>query len=239
MRNLRNAMLVAVVAVTALAAIAGFFLGGPPLRILVDAGLAVALAVIVVVMWSPTITRVDGLVEALRALARGDRHARVEPEQFAGLAEVARAVNEVAASLTEGEDPNLGSEGDACSQDDDCSPGGVDGCNNDRNWSVWDEEAPPGGTTVEKRCVLLDYSWCTHRYFDRGPPVESLVENLLERFGMCRITRGFSQALLESRGNEPRRPRRNTEQHLCFREHALKSQRTRIETRNNRRRLQP
>jgi hypothetical protein len=108
MRNLRNAMLVAVVAATALAAIAGFFLGGPPTRILVDAGLAVALAVIVGLMLSPTVARTEALVEALRALARGDKHQRVSPDDYAGLAEVARAMNEVAASLTEGEDPNLG-----------------------------------------------------------------------------------------------------------------------------------
>lgn len=108
MRNLRNAMFVAVVAATALAAIAGFFLGGPPSRLLVDAGLAMALVVIVGVMLSPTVARTDMLVEALRALARGDRHQRVDPDQFAGLGDVARAANEVAASLSEGEDPNLG-----------------------------------------------------------------------------------------------------------------------------------
>lgn len=108
MRNLRNIMLVAVVAAAALAAIGGFFLGGPPIRILVDAGLAVALAIIVAVMLSPTVARTEALVEALRALARGDKHQRVNPDEFAGLAEVARAMNEVAASLTENIDPNLG-----------------------------------------------------------------------------------------------------------------------------------
>jgi hypothetical protein len=108
MRNLRNAMLVAVVAATALAAIGGYFLADPQSRLLVDAGLAVALAVIVAVMLSPTVARTESLVDALRALARGDRHQRVDANQFAGLAEVARATNEVAASLTEGEDSNIG-----------------------------------------------------------------------------------------------------------------------------------
>ncbi len=108
MRNLRNAMLIAVVATTAVAAIVGFFLGGPPTRLLVDAGLAIALAVIVGVMLSPTLACTDSLVEGLRALARGDRHQRLNPDLFAGLGDVARAANEVAASLAEGEDANLG-----------------------------------------------------------------------------------------------------------------------------------
>ena len=108
MASLRNAILVAVLAATAIAAIAGYFLGGPPSRLLVDAGLAIALAIIIVVMLNPTMQRTSLLVEALRALARGDRHQRVNADDFAGLAEVARAMNEVAASLTESEDPNLG-----------------------------------------------------------------------------------------------------------------------------------
>jgi hypothetical protein len=109
MANLRNVMLVAVLAATAIASIAAFLLlGGAPSRLLVDAGLAAALGVIVWVTLSPTIARVDMLVEALRALARGDKHQRVNPDDFAGLADVARALNEVAASMTEGEDPNLG-----------------------------------------------------------------------------------------------------------------------------------
>jgi hypothetical protein len=57
---------------------------------------------------APTNSRIDALVEALRALARGDKHQRVNPDDFAGLGDVARAANEVAASLTADEDPNLG-----------------------------------------------------------------------------------------------------------------------------------
>lgn len=109
MLKLRNALLIAVTAATSAAGIGGYFLlQGPPARLIVDASLAVALAVIVTFMLTPTMNRVDGLVDALRALARGDRHRRVDPEEFAGLADVARAVNEVAASLTDGDDPNLG-----------------------------------------------------------------------------------------------------------------------------------
>jgi hypothetical protein len=109
MAKLRNAMLVAVLAATALAALGGyFFLQGPPARLLVDAGLAMALGVIIVVTLAPTMARVTMLIDALQALARGDKHQRVNPDDFAGLAGVARALNEVAASLTVDDDPNLG-----------------------------------------------------------------------------------------------------------------------------------
>jgi hypothetical protein len=109
MASLRNALLVAVLAATAIAAIAGFYITGePPARLLVDAGLAGALGVVVWLLLGPTVGRTQALSDALRALARGDRQQRVNPDDFAGLADVARAMNEVAASLTENEDPNLG-----------------------------------------------------------------------------------------------------------------------------------
>lgn len=109
MAKVRNAMLVAALAATACAGLGGyFFLHGPPSRLLIDAGLAVALAIVISFTMSPTLARVDALVEALRALARGEKHQRVNPDDFAGLADVARALNEVAASLTESDDPNLG-----------------------------------------------------------------------------------------------------------------------------------
>jgi hypothetical protein len=57
-------------------------------------------------------------------------------------------------------------EGTACSTDADCC-GGSTGCNFKCNYAVFDAPANPGGTTEGKRCVLLDYSWCTHRFVDR------------------------------------------------------------------------
>jgi hypothetical protein len=60
------------------------------------------------VLLQPTVSRLDELVEALRAFARGERQTRVHPADFAGLADVARAVNDVGASLCENDDPNLG-----------------------------------------------------------------------------------------------------------------------------------
>jgi hypothetical protein len=109
MANLRTALVIAIVAATAAAALAGFFfLGGTAVRLVVDGALALVLATLVFGLTSPTAQRVDALVDALRALARGERHHRVSPEEFAGLSEVARALNEVAAALTEHDDPNLG-----------------------------------------------------------------------------------------------------------------------------------
>jgi hypothetical protein len=74
----------------------------------VQAGAIVSLAVSVWVLLHPTVSRLDDLVEALRAFARGERKTRVHPADFAGLADVARAVNDVGASLCENDDPNLG-----------------------------------------------------------------------------------------------------------------------------------
>jgi outer membrane biosynthesis protein TonB len=109
MSNLKKALLLGVLGATAAASLAGYFLlGGPPARLAVDGALALVQLVIIMMMLAPTEKRVDLLVDALRALARGERHRRVNPDEFAGLAEVARAANEFAASLTENEDPNLG-----------------------------------------------------------------------------------------------------------------------------------
>jgi hypothetical protein len=109
MSNLKKALLLGVLGATAAASLAGYFLlNGPPARLAVDGALALVQLVIIVMMLSPTEKRVDLLIDALRALARGERHRRVNPDEFAGLAEVARAANEVAASLTENDDPNLG-----------------------------------------------------------------------------------------------------------------------------------
>ncbi len=109
MASLRRALLLFVCAATAGAAIVGYLvLGGTPARLIVDAALLASLALIVWLTLTPTVHRIDQMVEALRALARGDKHQRVNADDFAGLADVARGVNEVAASLTEHDDANLG-----------------------------------------------------------------------------------------------------------------------------------
>jgi hypothetical protein len=74
----------------------------------VQAGTIVALAVTVWVLLAPTVARLDDLVQALQAFARGERSTRVHPVDFAGFADIARAVNDVGASMCENDDPNLG-----------------------------------------------------------------------------------------------------------------------------------
>lgn len=114
MQKLRTALVGGVVVVGVLGAGAGFYLvhqTSPEAArslLAVDAGMLVALALCVWVLLGPTLKRVDDLVEALRALARGEKHTRVDAAEFAGLADVARALNEVAAALCENDDPNLG-----------------------------------------------------------------------------------------------------------------------------------
>jgi hypothetical protein len=114
MSKLRTTLTLGVVVIATLAAVAGMVMverdapGAWRSLIAVNAGMIVALGVCVWVMLSPTLGRMADLVEALRALARGDRHTRVNPADFAGLSEIARAVNDVGASLCENDDPNLG-----------------------------------------------------------------------------------------------------------------------------------
>ena len=114
MTKLRTALTVGVVVVAGIGAAAGFgvvYQTSPAAAqslLAVDAGVLVALAVTVWVLLGPLSKRIDQLVEALRALARGEKHTRVEPAEFAGLAEIARATNEVGAYLCENDDPNLG-----------------------------------------------------------------------------------------------------------------------------------
>jgi len=97
--KLRNTLTIGVVVVAAIGAAAGFYvvnrLSPEAARMLlaVEAGVLAALAILVQVLMGPTVKRIDDLVEALRALARGEKYARVEAADFAGFADVARAVN--------------------------------------------------------------------------------------------------------------------------------------------------
>ena len=61
------------------------------------------------------------------------------------------------------EDAVLGEEGTACTSDSDC-----DADNFQCSWSVFDDDNAAGGTTVAKRCVFVEYAWCTHTYVDRS-----------------------------------------------------------------------
>lgn len=65
-----------------------------------------------------------------------------------------------------GEDTVLGVEGQDCSSDDECCPGGQN-CNF-RCSSMVVEDEGAAGSAIVSRCALLDYAWCTHRFVDRS-----------------------------------------------------------------------
>lgn len=110
----RAALLIGVLASATVAAGIGFFLvfGFAPdaarTRLFVDLGLLALLAGVVFAFTRGPAERARALAEALRELTRGIRHRRLTPESFGELADVARAFNEVAAFLSEHDDPNLG-----------------------------------------------------------------------------------------------------------------------------------
>src|SRR5688572_2733320 len=105
MTNPRKALLIGIVGATLFASIAGYVIvsqntpAAARARLLVDAGLLAAVVFIVLSATSDTARRTAELVEGLRALARGAKDQRLNVDDFGGLSEVARAVNEVAASL--------------------------------------------------------------------------------------------------------------------------------------------
>jgi hypothetical protein len=77
-------------------------------RVWLDVGLAVFLAALVTGLTQGPAQQIQRLVDMLRGISIGQRDRRVEPERFGDLEELARACNEIAAALTEHEDPNLG-----------------------------------------------------------------------------------------------------------------------------------
>lgn len=62
----------------------------------------------------------------------------------------------------------LGKEGTTCTSDNDCCAGTTGKCHFKCKYGVTDDSNAPGGTAVAKRCMLLEYSWCTHRYIHRA-----------------------------------------------------------------------
>ncbi len=110
MNLLRRNLLIGVVLAVVVASVAGFLLDPSSfrVRVFIDAGLLGTLVIVVLAATSPGATKVQELVDALRELSLGHRERRVNPDEFGPYAEIARAVNEVAASLTEHDDKNLG-----------------------------------------------------------------------------------------------------------------------------------
>jgi hypothetical protein len=66
-----------------------------------------------------------------------------------------------------GNDPDeaaaLGLEGTPCSSDNDC-----DDSHFQCSWAVFDDDNAAGGSVAARRCVLVDYAWCTNAYVDRS-----------------------------------------------------------------------
>jgi hypothetical protein len=77
-------------------------------RVWLDVGLAVFLGALVTGLTQGPGQQVQRVVDMLRGISIGQRDRRLEPERFGDLEEVARACNEIAAALSEHEDPNLG-----------------------------------------------------------------------------------------------------------------------------------
>lgn len=59
-------------------------------------------------------------------------------------------------------------EGRACEEQADCCPDGDADCEYACTYETFIDADSPGGSTVDKRCVLHDYSWCTHDYVDHS-----------------------------------------------------------------------
>jgi hypothetical protein len=77
-------------------------------RLIIDLGMLVALGTAVWWVLGPLHDQLDELSALLRGYAGGDRHARVQVEQFGAVADLARAANEVGAAMSDALDTNLG-----------------------------------------------------------------------------------------------------------------------------------
>ncbi|MFZ9886064.1 MAG: MXAN_5187 C-terminal domain-containing protein [Myxococcota bacterium] len=112
--NVRSRLLTAVVVTCVAAAVAGFLLAmkespeAGRARLLIDVMVMAALAATVFVVTRPPLQRREELIDAMRALARGAKERRLDHERFGELSDIARTYNELAAALTERNDPNLG-----------------------------------------------------------------------------------------------------------------------------------
>lgn len=77
-------------------------------RLIVDSCLLAAVAVILAIHAIVPSQPIQKIIEAMRALSIGYRERRLDPAQFGELSELAQAFNEVAASMVERRDPNVG-----------------------------------------------------------------------------------------------------------------------------------
>lgn len=59
-------------------------------------------------------------------------------------------------------------EGTACTDDDECCPDGVFGCEYACQVETFPDESTADGSVVDRRCVLHDYAWCSHEFTDHS-----------------------------------------------------------------------
>jgi hypothetical protein len=91
-----------------------------------------------------------------------------------------------------GDDPDeeaaLGLEGTPCSSDNDC-----DDEHYQCAWAAFDDDTAPGGSVVDRRCVMVNYAWCTNAYVDRsGENVSSTNFVYLDRCNGLTSTDGYA-----------------------------------------------
>lgn len=114
MKNLRTVLTLSVLAGSAVAAAAGYFIVAKTCpetamaRVWVDLGLVAYLVFATVALTGPRAQLARDVADMLRGISIGQRDRRLDPERFGDLEDVARAANEVAAALTEDNDPNIG-----------------------------------------------------------------------------------------------------------------------------------
>ena len=112
MKSIKN-LFVIIPAVIVLTAIVGFFITFPSApqsayaRIFIDLGVLIALLSACMTIPKPPEVRTDGIVNALRDLARGRYETRLNSADFDELNPIAQAFNELAGSLSDSGDPNI------------------------------------------------------------------------------------------------------------------------------------
>ncbi len=112
MKSIKN-LFVIIPAVIVLTAIVGFLITFPSApqsayaRIFIDLGVLIALLAACMTIPKPTELRTEGIVDALRDLARGRYETRLNSADFAELNPIAEGFNELAGSLSDSGDPNI------------------------------------------------------------------------------------------------------------------------------------
>lgn len=114
MKASRTSLLVATAAPVVLVGAGGYFLvagssqGAALSRLALDGGLLIFVVAAVVALTQGPEKLVRELAAAIRGLSIGQKQRRLDAERFGELSEAARAFNELAASMCEQDDPNLG-----------------------------------------------------------------------------------------------------------------------------------